>query len=120
LRNSDPTHHTVHFLCKTNQGIDFSQPRQGLQNDVTLKAEPPFRVKCDLHPWEKAWIAVFDHPFVAVTGEDGSFKLPDVPPGKYTFEAWHETFGTLQTKVDLVPGETKTLDFTFEPKRKAP
>ena len=52
------------------------------------------KFKCDVHPWMTGYVAVTDHPFFAVTGDDGSFTIPNVPAGTYTIEAWHERFGT--------------------------
>ena len=47
-------------------------------------------VRCTFHPWTRAYIAVFDHPYFAVTGSDGSFKIDSVPPGTYKMMVWHE------------------------------
>lgn len=43
----------------------------------------PIRVGCDIHPWMRAWIYVFDHPFFAVTDGLGRFHIGSVPPGRY-------------------------------------
>ena len=67
-----------------------------------------------LHPWMKSYVAVFKHPFFAVTGKDGSFQLPNLPPGDYTIEAWHEKLGTMTQKITVTDGQTKSLDFTFK------
>ena len=40
------------------------------------------RMKCDVHPWEFGYVSIFDHPFFAVTDKAGSYKIPDLPPGK--------------------------------------
>jgi len=118
--NGDPTLLNVNFLPRVNDEISYNIPKQGASRDFTFVSERPFPVKQMVHPWMIAWVAVFNHPFFAVTGEDGTFKLQNVPPGKYILEAWHETFGTLQTGVELTPGETKTVDFTFDPKSEKP
>ena len=62
----------------------------------------------------KSYIAVFKHPYFAVTGKDGSFQLPNLPPGEYTVEAWHEKLGTMTQKITVAAGENKTVDFTFK------
>jgi uncharacterized protein (DUF2141 family) len=71
-------------------------------------------VKCNVHPWMKSYVAVFKHPYFAVTGKDGSFQLPNLPPGDYTVEAWHEKLGTMTQKITITAGQTKSLDFTFK------
>lgn len=116
VRNSDATNHNIHFLPKKNEEANFSQPKQGMEKDITLTAEAPFKVKCDVHPWMGAYIGVFEHPFFATTAEDGTFELKGLPPGKYVVEAWHGEFGAQTATVEIASGETKSQDFTYEPK----
>ena len=40
-----------------------------------------------------------DHPYFSISGEDGSFKLLDIPPGNYTIRLWHETLGVKEFSV---------------------
>jgi hypothetical protein len=63
-----------------------------------------------------AYACVVDHPFFAITGEDGSFSLKGLPPGQYTITAWHEKFGKQETKVMLAPSGSDTLEFSFNGK----
>ena len=116
--NADDNMMAVHLRPAVNPEANYTRPHRGDQLDFQLKAEPPFRVKSDVFPWTSLWVAVLDHPFFAVTGDDGSFKIANVPQGRYTLEAWHETFGTLNADVDLTSSQTKTIDFTFAPERK--
>lgn len=58
-------------------------------------------VRDDLHPWIHAWIAVAPHPFVAVTGADGTFRFDVLPPGRYTLVVWHERLGLRRTPVRI-------------------
>jgi hypothetical protein len=53
------------------------------------------------HPWPRAFLAVFDHPYFAVTKPDGSFVIDGVPPGKYTLIAWHERTGRTEQAVTV-------------------
>ena len=53
-------------------------------------AEAMVPVKCNQHPWMKAYVGVFKHPFFAVSAADGTFTIKGVPPGTYTVVAWHE------------------------------
>ncbi len=115
VSNGDDTNHNIHFLPKKNQEANFTQPKKGMTKDLTLLAEAPFKVKCDVHPWMGCYIAVFTHPFHVVTGKDGTFELKGLPAGKYTVEAWHETFGAKTMVVEIATDETKEADFTFAP-----
>lgn len=117
IRNSDPTFHNVHFVSRNNGGFNIGQPRKGLKTVRTFsKPELPGTAffKCDVHPWMRAWVGIFDHPFFDVTGDEGSFVISGLPPGTYELEAWHEKLGTRTAKVTLKAGETVTVNFTFK------
>jgi len=118
IRNSDPTNHNIHFLPKINDELNKTQPKQGMEDKISLKTEAPFKVKCDVHPWMGMHIAVFNHPFFSVTGDEGTYEIKGLPPGKYTVEAWHEKFGTETSSIEVTSGATKEADFTFEPEKK--
>ncbi|HEX9941080.1 MAG TPA: carboxypeptidase regulatory-like domain-containing protein [Thermoanaerobaculia bacterium] len=114
IKNTDATLHNVHALPTQNQEFNQAQP-QGLPPfDKTFdKQEVMVHVKCDVHPWMTAYIGVLPHPYYAVSGEDGSFKIDKLPPGKYTIEAWHEKLGTKTQEVTIAANQQATLDFAF-------
>jgi hypothetical protein len=68
------------------------------------------------HPWPAAYIAVFDHPYYAVTKPDGSFTIDGVPPGQYTLVAWHERTKKLQQAVTVPANGSATVKVVLEPK----
>jgi plastocyanin len=114
IKNSDGLLHNVHALPKVNQG--FNQAMPGSVKEVTRtfsKTEPPFKIKCDVHPWMAAYIAVLDNPYYDVTSADGKFTLDDLPPGDYEIEAWHEKLKTKSAKVSIKGDEAATVDFSF-------
>jgi uncharacterized protein (DUF2141 family) len=71
-------------------------------------------VKCNVHPWMRAYIAVVHHPFFAVTGDDGTFTIKNLPAGTYTLEAVHETYGTVDQQITVGANDTKTADLTYK------
>jgi plastocyanin len=114
--NSDPTLHNIHAMPKANQEFNNGQPIQGMKMTHTFTAKEvmvPF--KCDVHGWMNAYVGVLDHPYYAVTKEDGKFELKDLPAGTYTIEAWHEKLGTQTSSVTIAAKETKDVPFTFKP-----
>jgi plastocyanin len=114
--NDDPTLHNVHGTPHDSSPWNFTMPVQGSRRTVRLeKPEVMVSVRCDLHPWMQGWIGVVDHPYFAVTGADGRFKLDDVPPGDYVVAAWHERFGVREMHVSLPPKGTAEATFTFVP-----
>ncbi len=73
--------------------------------DRLLVKPAQLEVLCDLHPWSKAWILVFDQPYFAVSSRTGEFTIDDVPPGTYQLKAWHPALGTVQQSVTVGPGQ---------------
>ena len=71
------------------------------------------RFKCDFHGWMAAYVGVMSHPFFAVTDASGAFDLTGLPPGTYTLEAWHETFGTRTQEITIPAGGQQTVSLTF-------
>jgi plastocyanin len=115
VRNSDGVLHNVNVRPTKNQGFNFGQPVQGMENKKTFTtAEVMIPVKCDVHPWMHGWIGVQDHPFAAVSDENGAFSLNNLPPGTYEIEAWHEKYGTSTQTVTVGAKETKSITFTFK------
>ena len=79
------------------------------------KAEiTPFRVKCDVHGWMKAFMAVMPNPFYAVSAENGTYTISGLPPGSYTIVAWHEKYGQQEQQITVAPKESKAVAFTFK------
>ena len=112
--NSDATLHNIHAIPAANQEFNMGQPIQGMQFDRTfdnVEVMVPFR--CDVHGWMNAYVGVLDHPYFAVTGEDGMFDISSLPPGDYVIEAWHEALGTQTQNVTVTTGGTAEVSFTF-------
>jgi plastocyanin len=113
ILNSDPTLHNVHSLSKANTSFNQAMPMKGMKLTKKFDKVETFRVKCEVHPWMSAYIGVFNHPFHAVTGDDGSFTLKGLPAGEYTVEAWHEKYGTQTMKVAVGAADTKSVEFKY-------
>jgi len=113
ILNSDNTLHNVHTLSKKNPSFNAGQPIKGHKLMKKFEKEETFRVKCDVHPWMGAFIGVFDHPYYAVTGDDGNFTIKGLPAGEYTVEAWHEKYGTKTMKVAVPKSGKATVEFKY-------
>jgi hypothetical protein len=114
--NSDPTLHNIHAMPKGNSEFNNGQPIQGMKMSHTFdKPEVMVPFKCDVHGWMNAYVGVMTNPYFAVTKEDGKFDLPNLPPGTYTLEAWHEKLGTQTATVTIGAKESKDVTFTFKP-----
>lgn len=115
--NSDPVTHNIHPIAMVNHEWNHSQgPGDPPMHRTFSKQEIMIPVKCNIHDWMHAFLGVVDHPYFATTGDDGSFTLPNLPPGTYTVTAWHETLGRQSTTVTL-PGSGKAeANLTFAAK----
>ncbi len=118
ITNSDPTQHNIHPTPKVNPEWNQTQANGAAPIEKTFaRPEVLIPVKCNQHPWMKAYVGVVKHPFYAVSAEDGSFTIKGVPPGTYTVAAWHEkggASGTEKTTQVTVPakGDVKA-EFSF-------
>jgi hypothetical protein len=115
IKNTDPVTHNVHPMPRDNKPWNRSLP-QGAEPFVTNfpHQELAIPVACNIHPWMRAFLFVFAHPYFGVTTKSGAFDLKNLPPGTYTIEAWHERFGTLDQTVTLGPKESKSISFKFD------
>jgi len=117
--NSDGLLHNVHALAKVNSPFNMAMPPTVKESEKSFaKPEDPFMIKCDVHPWMNAYIAVMTHPFFAVTKPDGKFSLTGLKAGTYEIEAWHERLGVQKATVTVGADETKKIEFVFSPPSK--
>jgi hypothetical protein len=120
VKNSDPVLHNVHDIPGEGSGNKEKNEAQ-LPNgpDLTFSFSKPenfLKFKCDVHQWMFAWASVFDHPYFAVSGKEGTFKIANVPPGKYKIQAAHRKAGVVTQDVEVKEGDPTKADFTLEVK----
>jgi Polysaccharide lyase family 4, domain II len=114
LKNSDDILHNIHTYSTANPSINKAQPK--FKKVMTEKFEKPEIIKltCDVHSWMLGWVAVMPSPFFGVTDANGATKIDNVPPGKYTVEAWHETLGKQTKEVEVKAGQTAKVAFEMK------
>jgi hypothetical protein len=114
LKSSDSIMHNINIQSAVNLPANYGFSGVG-QRDIVLKfPEDPFIVKCDVHQWMKAWVGVFKHPWFAVTGEDGSFTIENVPAGTYTLAAWQEVLPQQEQQIAVTDQAPAKAQFTFQ------
>ena len=112
IHTSDPINHNIHTYSFENDPINIMfLPGQDAYSQEMEEAEI-IKVECDLHNWMRAWIVVTPNAYSTVSDSDGSFEIPDVPPGKYELTAWHETLGSI-TKSITIGNDGLNINFDF-------
>jgi plastocyanin len=114
ILNSDGVLHNIHTLPKVNPAFNKGMPPT-LKEATTVfeKPEEVFHIKCDVHPWMSAYLAVFTNPFFSATGTDGKFTISGLDAGTYEITAWHERLGTQTAMVTVSGTDSKTQNFKF-------
>jgi len=128
----------MRLINEMTHGVNFNwSPSKGHAHNVSRKqADPPYEFKvdaqilpigltCNIQPWMQSYILPLDHPYFAVSGPDGRFKMTGLPPGTWEFRFWHEQVGWLATdrfasragrfSLKLRPGENALGDLLVNP-----
>jgi plastocyanin len=114
--NGDPVVHNVRAAAEKNRSFNVSMPGNGKRIRRFFSEPEVVKIRCDIHAWMSAFVAVESHPFHQVTGEDGSFSLRGLPAGSYEVEVWHERLGTQKRQVQLGEGESRKVEIAFKPR----
>ena len=123
IKNSDPTGHNTNARLSQNGSFNVLIA-EGQENKMTFaKGETmPMPVNCNIHPFMAAHVLVQEHPYMAVSAEDGTFEIKNIPVGKHEFQFWHESPGYLknlklksgttnrQGRIELTIAAGQTLD----------
>jgi hypothetical protein len=118
IRNSDTVLHNIHTyeIIGTVRRTMFNvgQPDKGdMKQPLKLRRSNVVKIECDAHDFMHAWAFAADNPYLAVTKEDGSFAIADLPAGDYELKAWHPVLGEKSAKVTVKAGAATTASFEF-------
>jgi hypothetical protein len=95
VKNSDPHAHNVNFRAQKNEPKNPTQSAGSAAVECAIEyAELGIPVECNIHPWMRAWLCVFEHPFFALTDATGRARIAGLPAGTYDLGLWHETLST--------------------------
>ena len=121
IKNSDATLHNIHALPTINSEFNFAMPKVVKEKAIKIaKPEHAMYIKCDVHPWMKSYVSVFNHPYFSVTDDTGHYQIDNIPTGTYEVIAWQEKFRDKETKewktlnaTVIISDENVKQDFTF-------
>ncbi len=124
-KNSSPIAHNMKWSGEpdVNDGDNKLIPA-GAKIAIDLKASlKPVIVECNIHPWMRGWVRVFNHPYFAVTDADGKFEMKHAPAGKYNLVMWHEGVGWVNggktgKTIDIPTDKTIEVDEKLKPEEK--
>jgi hypothetical protein len=122
VTNRDPVSHDIQGYAYDQSGVDIVLHRPSLKatgtTDVVnlVKGRKIFTMQCGMHPYMQNWGYAIDNPYYAVTNQDGTFVIGDLPAGTYRIKAWHPALGMQERDVTVQPNGTGTLDFSFDAK----
>lgn len=105
VHNSDPVLHNTHGFYGRRTAFNIALPNQNQSIEVDLGRPGQVRLECDAHGWMRGWIYVVDNPYYALTREDGTFEIAEVPPGRYTLIANQAYTGPVEVEVTVGEGE---------------
>jgi hypothetical protein len=114
VTNSDDVLHNIKTKGGSKTSFNMAQPKFKRKLTVDLKNPEIVQVECNVHGWMNAILVVEDNPYYALTDANGSFKIPDVPPGKYTVKVWHPKLGEQTKEVTVSPKEEAKVAFEMK------
>jgi plastocyanin len=119
FENSDLFNHSVmaSSTMPENQFNVFVSQGKPVEHTFAVQRHP-VQIGCSLHPWMRAWVFVFPHPWFSVSDPKGRFTIRDVPAGTYTLWLRHPDSGLQERRHVLVtPGKTTelTVEWTGAP-----
>lgn len=92
-RNTAKVAHNVLHVGPDIMGNPLVLPGKDFTLNGLKVENSPISLSCAIHPWMKAWVRIFDHPYFAITDDDGNFTIKDAPAGKFNLIVWHGSGG---------------------------
>jgi len=132
FKNSDPIPHNFKVEGFANNAINNLVPVGGsFVHTFDSEERYPMNASCSIHGWMTSKLIVKDTPYAAVSGEDGSFVIKNLPVGDHKIQIWHEVPGVIKEvevggksekdrkgvlEVTVKPGENDLGDMVIDAK----
>ncbi len=115
--NSDDVKHNIFSKDEVAGKFNLGTYSKGVVKTQTFDKLGEAQLMCNVHSEMSAYVVVFPNPFFVKTDRAGSFKLEDVPPGKYTLKTWHEKMKSVSEEISVEDGKTATVDLVLKRRR---
>lgn len=116
LNNDNVLHNFRTPATSANPALNKAQPKFKRRLSIQIDNPDIIPVNCDVHEWMHSVVVVMAHPYYALTGENGTFTLSDVPPGRYSVGFWHEVLGGQTREVVVTAGGEAKVAVEFKGK----
>lgn len=127
VTNPAPVPHNFFWSSTNNGEFNITVPKmdQWKMPEALVAESPPIQYKCTIHGWMTGYVRIFEHPYYAVTDENGNFEIKNAPAGKFRIVLWHENgfkggakgrFGE-EVEIKGPTLEIKPIEFDVSPKK---
>jgi hypothetical protein len=115
IQNADPVLHTTHpYIAGTSFFNLPLQPKEEPPQPRPIPRTGLMEVTCDVHKWMRGYVYVHSNPYLEVSDKAGKLRIDAIPPGKYSYVAWHEAFpGEKKGEVEIAAGKTAQLKLEY-------
>jgi hypothetical protein len=97
IGNKDEVGHNTNVAFVSGSPFNELIAAQGeIKKVVTASERTPIPAACNIHPWMRAYVLATDHPYAAITDENGEFTIENLPTGEWTFQIWQEKAGYIE------------------------
>ena len=109
MSNADTVAHNTHVFSRGETVFNVALPEQGVTVRRVLKGDGILDVRCDMHPWMRAWVFVPPSPHYAVVREPTTINFSGITPGQYILHLWQPDRQERFQSLDLGAGETRQM-----------
>jgi plastocyanin len=117
--NRDAVFHNV-FSVTPESSFDLGSYSQGETKSVTMTRPGVVNVYCNMHPQMVGHILVVPSNLYVRAGQDGFYRLPNVPSGKHRLVAWAPNAKPVVKEVDVADEEVVTVELEVKKGRSIP
>ena len=110
FRNSDDVAHNVFSPARNADAFDLGRYSRGEARTVTFTEPGEVLVLCNIHMEMEATILVLRDPYFSTVGEDGSYRVGDVPAGRYRMKVWRRRWLPDTRVVDVPDADAVGID----------